>query len=167
MKTLLKLVTSLALFLLINSNAYSLEKVKLMEVISEPEGNLKRTVYIEINDNKKIQSLEIYIDDKLEVKATAEQIKKGEVLLTRVAGFDSVFLDCQKCFEDKGVLTLRYLVNGAAQKFENTEIEIKRMGANWAAILVDSKAKIDTLKFTAKKFMGVLIGIDQIIANPV
>ena len=128
MKLLIKIFTA-ALLVSLSTQAHSLEKLKLMDVVSEPEGNLKREIYLELDKNRHIRSLEILVDGKLDMKASAEDFEKGEVLITNVRGFDSVFLNCIRCDTDKARLELRYLQNRATGKFITKTIEIKRMGA--------------------------------------
>tara|TARA_B100001094_G_C18124663_1_gene768806 strand:- start:150 stop:437 length:288 start_codon:yes stop_codon:yes gene_type:complete len=92
--------------LVINSDAYSSEKIKLMEVISEPEGDLTRSVYLLVKKNRKIEGLEIYIGEKLDVKATAKELKKNDILRGGIIGLDYVFLHCDQCFSEKSQLNL-------------------------------------------------------------
>ena len=134
--------------LLINSYAYSYEKIKLMEFISEPEGDLTRFVCLLVNKNRQIDFLEIYIGEKLDVKATAEELKKNDILLARIIGLDSFFPHCDRYFSENGQLNLRYLVNGSSGRFEFTSMKSKKDGENCEALSLDEKSRIN--KFVSR-----------------
>ena len=56
MKIILAGVVATSIFLF-NSTAKAEQRVRLMDVISEPEGGIKRTVFLKLNDNDEIDML--------------------------------------------------------------------------------------------------------------
>ena len=96
----------------------------------------------------------------------ADQLQQG-IVVEKDAGFDvvTIFEGSNFSMSEGGDLLIEYLDNGISERYESFEIELVKTGRDrWRLQTVDGIA-IRSLYFKARKFLGIAIGIKQIIVN--
>ena len=121
---------------------------------------------MKLNDNDEIDSVEIDIGNKTDRRASVEEIKTKDVLLANVLGFDAVYLKCSPCNEKSRSLNLKYLINAASGKFKTKKMKMEKKHNKWTVVDGVSNKKIDLLKFTSNKVLGILVGVEKVLVNP-
>lgn len=166
MPKILTILLSLSLLSVSALAKEELKRIKLLEVISEPEDGLKRLVYLYTDHRDEIQRLDIEIDGKVSLSTSVSEMKKHEVLMANVLGFDSVFLSCEPCRKNQKEINLKYLLNAATGKFRTKKIRIVKHRKSWLAKEISTNVDVKTLKFTSNKILGILVGVQEILVNP-
>ncbi len=164
-----RLLTVLISFVLFSGNLLAkedLRRIKLLEVISEPEDGLRRFVYLYTDQRSIIKRLDVEIDGKVNVSADALEMKNNEILMANVLGFDSVFLSCDPCTKNKKEINLKYLLNGATGKFRTKKLRLEKHNGSWVAKELRTDEAVNRLKFTSNKILGILVGVEEVLVNP-
>ena len=143
-----------------------IKRIKLLEVISEPEEGLKRVIYLHIDQKSEIKRLDVDIEGKTSVSANVLEMKNNEILMANVLGFDSVFLSCDPCTKTQKEINLKYLLNGATGKFRTKKLRLVKHKGSWIAKELRTDVAVSTLKFTSNKVLGILVGVEEVIVNP-
>ena len=78
---MLRNLTILLSLMFFSANCFAeeqLKRIKLLEVISEPEDGLKRQVYLYTNNESEIKRLDVEIDGKVNVSAEAHEMQTAK-----------------------------------------------------------------------------------------
>ena len=66
----------------------SYKKIRLLDVISEPEGGLERQVFLYIDSESEIVRLDVEINGKVMVSASGEEIAKNKIPMVDSPGLN-------------------------------------------------------------------------------
>ncbi len=154
------------LFIFTSSLAFSMDSEHfLADVISGPENNLVHKFFLKLDENNDVLSLIIKTDDETQ-EIGLEKIVEG-IVLYHQDGFDVITLECPTCDSvHGGEINFKYLYSALSKKYRDFKIDLVRDGESWILQKSQDKVKINALKLVARKFLGRIIGIKNILVNP-
>lgn len=141
-----------------------LEKIPLVDILSEPENNLHHQLILHLNDAGDVEQISRVSLESEHVFTLADLLTK-EVVLARSSGLDAVLLGCSGCDPNVGgTLVLRYVYNGVTRNYRSFQMRIQRSDRHWELSTADG-TPIRTLTLKARKVLGAVVGIREILVN--
>ena len=144
----------------------SYKKIRLLDVISEPEGGLERQVFLYIDSESEIVRLDVEINEKVMVSASGEEIAKNKIPMVDSPAFESVMMTCDPCSKVRKDINLRYLLNGATGIYRTKTLRLVKNEQGWIARDLTTNVAVNKLTFKSNKVLGVLLGVEEIQVNP-
>jgi hypothetical protein len=149
---------------LAHAGSQPLEKIMLVDILSEPENNLHHQLYLHLNDAGDVEQIS-RVSLESEQVFTLNDLLTKEVVLAQSSGLDAVLLSCVGCDPNVGgTLVLRYIYNGVTRNYRSFQMHIQRSDRLWDLSTADG-APIRTLTLKARKVLGAVVGIREILVN--
>jgi hypothetical protein len=133
----------------------------LVTIVSEPQESLEHEVSLVVDAAGRIVGL-VRRSTLSETAAAATDFLNGRVAL---ASRESVLLSCPGCDpETGGRVVLEYLSNGLTRRYDSCSFRLeKKEGA--FQLTSDDGRPIRRLRLTARRMLGVLVGIGRVVTE--
>ena len=160
------LLTALALALLAGT-ATGTEPARnreqlLVTIVSEPEDNLVHEVALANGPDGFLEHV-VRRSRQDQTVVKPEELSRGEVVLARTDGRDSVLLSCPGCdFRHEGVVSMRYISNGLFHRYAVFQMRLRRMDDGSYRLASMDGRRIERLRLTARRWLGILLGVKSV-----
>ncbi len=136
------------------------EKVSLVSAISEPEKNLERTIYLNL-ENESIRGLIVTTPGQEDQVISYETLAQTYVPIVAVAGIDAFLIHGEALGTGEYLISLRYLSKAPAT-LESFELKLARDGdKKWRLIDRLQGEEVRWIHLKARTFLGMTVGIES------
>lgn len=154
------LILSLVFF---QAQAFSSDRLRLMQIVSEPQNNLIHEVFLHLNALQEI--IAVSREGGGDVTTfTIEDTNNDKVLLAESQGYKAVFLSCKEknCTPSMGgSFDLEFLKNALFKAYGHFNLEIRKVAGEWHAY-TDKGLRLHSIKLVKG-----MVGIRKIEVNPI
>ncbi|MBF0298257.1 MAG: hypothetical protein HQK51_06030 [Oligoflexia bacterium] len=155
-------------FLTLAKNSYSVpldpgNSYQLLTIKTDEDNNKLYNINLEIDNDSNIIRGQ-FEDEIYTIEQLINKLKRG-IVLQKSEGIDVMVLSSHDMSaESGGSMELKYLMNGILRTYDKFKMQLRRDGHQWALYTEQDKI-INTLFIETNKFLGIDIGIKNILVN--
>ncbi len=161
-------VSTLLIFILFNASTVfaQITEYPLLEIKSEPEGDLIHELILGLDDQSDIVQLIRRSSVNEDVFDAQLLIDGEEIVLAQHSGKDALIMSCTSSCTSTGGggLTIKYLYNGIWNTYRYGYFDLVRTGDDWE-VYTEAYDLIYNLWVRSKLLWGMVIGIESIEVN--
>ena len=139
----------------------------LARVVSEPEENKIHDFFLKTNNQNEITQVIRKTTDTLQ-EISIKNLQESQVVLARASNKDALILSCSGCsIRDGGTVKFTYLYDGMLDEYRDYHMLLSKNQENaWKLFSKERRSEIIRhAKIVSNYFLGILIGIKEILIN--